>query len=188
MFISHNNEEIRTMEVLIAAGHSDSDPGAVNGKLTEAKLATELRDLVANKLRAVVGVKVVEDGLDGKNLPLIESIKLAAGRFAFELHFNAGPATALGVECISNTDKKVVSQKISQGIAAVLGTKVRGTQGWIDESKSQHSRLGFVRAGGVIIEVCFLSNNVEIAKYLEKKQLVADAIVKGILTNLPKQF
>jgi N-acetylmuramoyl-L-alanine amidase len=173
------------MEILVAAGHSMSDPGAVNGKWTEAKLATELRDLVAAEIRKLTTGSltiVKEDGEDGENWPLSESIKLARGRHAFEIHFNSVEnKAATGVECIGKLDKKWVCQKISNGIAAALGIKTRGELGWIDTSKSQHSRLGFVNANGVIIEVCFMSNNNELAKYLANKKAVAAAIALAIV-------
>ena len=59
--------------VLIAAGHSDTDPGAVANGHKEALMALELRDKVAAVLRAE-GFDVIEDGKDGQNLPLAESI------------------------------------------------------------------------------------------------------------------
>lgn len=171
------------MEILIAAGHSNTEPGAVNGKWREEDLATELRDMVADNIRKISTspVTVMEDGLDGDNKPLRDSIKLARGRHAFELHFNAASPAATGVECIGKLDKRWVCQKISAGIGNVLGLKLRGELGYIDTSKSQHSRLGFVEAGGVIVEVCFMSNDKELAAYLTNKKKVAEAIAAAIV-------
>ena len=56
-------------QILISAGHSNQDPGATANGVTEAGLALELRDLLADKLRAI-GCDVAEDGADGQNLPL----------------------------------------------------------------------------------------------------------------------
>lgn len=166
---------------LISAGHSETDPGAVNGRITESDLVTELRDIILKKLTEKK-VKAIGDGAKGENQPLAAAIKLANGRVSYELHFNASDNKgACGVESISQSRDQTVAQKISQGIAAVLGTKIRGDKGWIPQTASQHSRLGFVVAGGTIIEVCFISNEKELASYQAKKYLVADAIIKAIL-------
>ena len=168
------------MEVLISAGHSDTDPGAVANGQKEAKLAVELRDMVASRLRQM-GCKVVTDGGPGQNLPLNSAIIAAKNRFPVEIHFNAAAsADASGVECISLVSKRYQSQKLSQAVAGVLKNKVRGDGGWIDQSKSARGRLGFVQAGGLILEVCFLSNRQETAYYMANSAKVAQELAKTI--------
>lgn len=169
------------MQVLISAGHSATDPGAVNEhmKLTEAKLALDLRDSVAAELRRY-GVEVVEDGRDAENLPLAQAIKLVKGRTAVELHFNAGPSSAHGVEAISLPPQAGLARALSKAVASVLKTRVRGSDGWIDQSKSARGKLGFVQAGGIILEVAFISNDGEIGFYLANKGAVAKAIAATI--------
>lgn len=169
-------------KVLVAAGHSDTDPGAVNVvlKTTEAKEAVRLRDLVANELGAL-GIAVIEDGLDGKNQPLVEAIRLAKGAdLAVEFHFNAGPPTATGIECISQPKDKAFAKRLSAAISKATGGRLRGDAGWIDQSASQHSRLGFVVAGGVIVEVGFISNKADMLNYQAKYLVVAKAIASVI--------
>lgn len=168
------------MEVLISAGHSDSDPGAVANGQTEAKLALQLRDAVAAYLRQY-GLKVYEDGKDGQNLPLAEAIKLAKGRLAIELHFNsvANP-DASGVECIALPAMRYHAQRLSAAVAGVLKNKLRGDHGYIDQSKSARGRLGFVQAGGLILEVCFLSNKQETAYFMASSAKVAQELAKTI--------
>ena len=167
------------MEVLISAGHSDTDPGAVSNGHTEAKLALQLRDSVAAYLRQY-GVKVVEDGNDGQNLPLTDAIRLAKGRFAIEIHFNAGPESAAGVECIALPAMRYHAQRLAASVASVLRNKLRGDHGYIDQSKSARGRLGFVQAGGLILEVCFLSNRQETAYYMANSSKVAQELAKAI--------
>lgn len=169
------------MQIAITAGHSGTDPGAVNTslKLTEAGLATNLRDQVAALLR-LRGFTVVEDGADGENQPLKQALTLVKNRLAIELHFNAGPPTAKGVEAISLPKLRAFSCKLAQSVARTLKTKVRGMEGWIDQSQSQHPRLAFVQAGGVILEVCFISNNQEMIFYTANSSLVARSIVEVI--------
>lgn len=165
----------------ITAGHGGSDPGAVAGNVTERDLMTALRDIVADKLRAR-GHAVRTDGARGINDPLAAAIHLIAGSaVALELHCNASsnPA-ARGVEVISLPAQRATAQRIAQGIAKVLNTAVRGDAGWIDQSQSARGRLGFVQRGGLIVEVCFISNPAELAAYQALAWNVATAIVDAI--------
>ena len=163
--------------IVLTAGHSSTDPRACSGGYTEAGLMLELRDVTAEMLRDM-GHVVIEDGGDGENLPLRHAISLIEqGAIAVELHTNASdnPA-ARGVEAISLPDQRRLSQRLAQRVADVLGTRVRGAGGWIDQSQSARGRLGYVNAGGVILETFFISNPTERATYLERLPDVAMAI------------
>lgn len=171
-----------TKRVVITAGHSEVDPGAVNSrlKLTEAKLAVQLRDNVAGILKAK-GFYVVTDGAKGENQPLPKAIALIKGSaLAVEIHFNAGPLPANGVEAISLPVLRGAAQALSLAVSTATKTKIRGDGGWIDQTKSQHSRLGFVQAGGIILEVEFISHDNAMLVYGARSQAVADAIAATI--------
>lgn len=169
------------MIIVLTAGHSATDPGAVADGYSEADLMLELRDVAADALRAR-GHVVIEDGGDGENLPLRHAIGLIGqGAVAVELHTNASDnPSARGVESISLPNKRRFSQRLSAAVAEVLKTRVRGDQGWIDQSQSARGRLGFVNAGGVILETFFLSNPTERERYLSDPDAVAFAIAKAI--------
>jgi len=172
-------------QVFISAGHSNSDPGATANGTTEAALAVELRDMLAARLRAI-GVDVVEDGIDGQNLPLSTAVKMIAGKvLAVELHFNAAanPA-ATGVECISLPAKKVAAQRLAAVTAGTLGLKLRGASGWIDQSQSARGKLAFVQDGGLILEVCFISNPADLKAYRARLVALVNALaetIKGLI-------
>lgn len=161
-------------KLLISAGHSDKDPGAVAGSVTEAKLALELRDLIVKEM-SDSEVTIITDGRQGENLPLRDAISQIPGTdLAVEIHFNAaGAAFAQGVEAISLPEKKGISQKISASISSVLGSRLRGDSGWIDQSLSARGKLGFVNAGGIIVEVCFITNTMEMQHYQANKAKLA---------------
>lgn len=171
------------MKFVICAGHSNKDPGAVT-TYTESELVTELRNIVAKKLRDR-GHEVVTDGTGNINDDLKTAIALVnthKADLAVDLHFNASSnSAAKGVECIALVKHRGVAQRISKNIAGVLKTTVRGDNGWKTQEESARGKLGFVNAGGVIVEVCFLSNPVEMDNYISTKWLVAEAIVKGLL-------
>jgi N-acetylmuramoyl-L-alanine amidase len=166
----------------VTAGHGGSDPGAVAADgTTEAALMVQLRDIVAHKLRAA-GHKVRTDGDWRKNLPLPYALTLVPGsKVAIELHTNAFTnPQATGVETVALPKDRELAREISRRIAHVLGLPVRGAGGWIDQSQTARGRLGFVRAGGLVVEVFFLSNPNDFARYQERKWRVASAIVEAI--------
>lgn len=165
----------------VTAGHGGSDPGAVANGFAERDLMTHLRDVVAHKLRAR-GLSVRTDGEKGINDPLASAIHLIAGsQVAIELHTNASTnRSARGVEVISLPSQKAAAQRIAAGIARVLNTPVRGDAGWIDQSQSARGRLGFVARGGMVVEVFFISNPMELAAYQALSWNVASAIVDAV--------
>lgn len=170
------------MIITVTAGHGGRDPGAVapTGQ-TEAALMVELRDIVASKLRAE-GHTVRTDGGWRANLPLANALLLVPGSdMAIELHTNAAASPqAQGVEVVSLPAQKELARSIARRIAHTLEIPVRGAGGWIDQAQTHRGRLGFVRAGGLVVECFFLSNPDELAKYESRKWLVASAIVKAI--------
>ena len=170
-----------TRPYTVTAGHGGSDPGAVYDGMAERDLMAELRDIVASKLQAM-GHQVRTDGSARANLPLPHALTLVAGSAAaIELHTNAAtnPA-ATGVEVISLPAQRALAQRLARGIANVLQIPLRGAAGWIDQSQSARGRLGYVRAGGLVVEVFFLSNPTDRARYIERKWMVATAIAKAL--------
>lgn len=165
------------MRFAVTAGHGGSDPGAVAGAVCERDLMTELRDIVAVKLRGK-GAEVRTDGARWQNLPLVHALTLVPGTdWAIDLHTNASVNhAATGVEVVAMPKDKARAQRLAQAIANVLGLRVRGDAGWIDQTATARGRLGFVRAGGMVVECFFISNPVDLAVYQERKWLVAGAI------------
>jgi N-acetylmuramoyl-L-alanine amidase len=173
------------MKFTITAGHGSGDPGAVakTGE-TEAALMQELRNILADKLRAL-GHEVKTDGARWQNLPLVHAMTLVPGSHAaLELHTNAAenPA-ATGVEVVSLPEDRELARSVARAIAHTLELPVRGAGGWIDQSQTHRGRLGFVRVGGMVVEVFFLSNPVDLAKYQARKWLVASAIARVLTTG-----
>lgn len=169
--------------IIITAGHSNTDPGAVNKEHTEAAIVTDFRNMVGHYL-GEAGVKFATDGVGKENLPLRDAIKLIKpGCIAVEFHCNAHTnKSATGVETLSADKDKPLGAELCKAIADTLGIANRGAK---SEGSGQHSRLGFVRAGGIILELFFISNDAELNKYLEKKWLVAKAVA-GVLINAAK--
>lgn len=168
----------------VTAGHGAADPGAVVGKYNERDLMAELRDLVAAKLVAG-GHTARTDGKPWQNLPLVHALTLVPGAHcAIELHANAAAnLLATGVEVVALPRDKARAQRLAIAIADVLCIRVRGEGGWIDQTQSARGRLGFVRAGGLVVEVFFLSNPADLEKYLDRKERVAEAIAAALVLS-----
>ena len=81
------------------------------------------------------------------------------------------------MECISIPKDKELCQRLSNATVETTKDNVRGDNGWIDQSKSARGKLGFVEAGGIIVELFFLSNKGDLDRYEDVKWLVASAIV-----------
>lgn len=166
---------------LVSAGHSNKDPGAVANGVKESDIVVEARNIVRHKLESA-GFSVTTDGVGTENQPLASVIKLISGKsLAVEFHCNASTnALAGGVECISLPDKKKESQEIALAISKAMGIKLRGENGWIDQSASARGKLAFVSSGGIIVELFFISNPQELKTWQEKKWLICQAITDTI--------
>src|SRR5690606_23958665 len=121
----------------------------------EADIAVEFRNMVAFYLDRE-GVEFETDGKGTDNYPLAQAAKMARLHdIAVEFHCNAGPASATGAEALSDADDERLAAKLSRAVADGLGIEDRGAK---PENAGQHHRLAFVRAGGIILELFFLTN------------------------------
>jgi N-acetylmuramoyl-L-alanine amidase len=172
--------------VTITAGHGGSDPGAVNGNVTEAEIATDMRNMIKLYLERK-GVTVRTDGKGSDNQSLTNAIRLISGsKVAIELHCNAfSKPSAGGVEALAQPKDKTLCQKLCKAVSRVMGVSIRGAEGGFkSEGSGQHSRLGYVRNGGIILELFFISNPVELQTYQARKWLVARELADVIAAHV----
>ncbi|WP_111859389.1 N-acetylmuramoyl-L-alanine amidase [Acinetobacter sp. CFCC 10889] len=169
--------------VTVTAGHSNVDPGAVNGKFKEAELVTKFRNAVAHYLKEA-NIAIKTDGVGTDNQNLNTAIKLIKGSdVAIEFHMNAAAnKSAYGIETIALPKDKKLAQDLSKVVAKAFNSKLRGDEGWIDQSQSARGKLGFISNGGLIVELGFISNEAELKTFNEKYWLaardVADVLIK----------
>ena len=150
--------------IVLTAGHSNTDPGAVNGSDREADIAQDMRNITASILRNDYGFTVKTDGEDKGNLPLREAVKLIRGSdVAIEFHTNAAASkAATGVEALSTPKNKRWCQVLSKAVADATGWKLRGEGGFKPDNAGQHSRLAYAQAGGIVFEPFFISNDADL--------------------------
>ena len=162
--------------ILLSAGHSNTDPGAVAQGRREADIAVEFRNMVSFYLMRE-GVPHVTDGKGTDNYPLKEAAKMAALHdFAVEFHCNAAAShKAGGAEVLAGKDDMGLAAKLSEAIATALKIPNRGAK---PENAGQHHRLAFVQAGGVIVELFFLTSPTDLKAYYDRKWLAAQAVAE----------
>lgn len=170
--------------IYISAGHGGGDVGAVNPRLNlkEADLAVKLRNAVVHYLKEAE-VPYNTDGFATANQPLRQALPGAkAAKHAVEIHFNAAEArSASGVEALAGGHNKALAQKLCQAVVDVTGSKLRGDKGYKPENAGQHHRLAFVQAGGIILEVEFISNDEAMKVYNDAYWRVAKNIAQVLI-------
>ena len=168
--------------VTVTAGHSNKDPGAVNGKFKEAELVSQFRNAVAYYLREA-GIQYKTDGVGILNQDLNAAIKLIKGSsVAVEFHMNAAASKqANGVETIALPKDKKLAQDLSKAVADAFGSRLRGDNGWIDQSQSARGKLGFISNGGLIVELGFISNEEELFQFNARYWSAAKAVAKVLI-------
>lgn len=166
--------------IYLSAGHSNDDPGAVAFNRKEADIVSEFRNLVSFYL---MRAKVLHDvdGAGTVNIPLAATVKEMRGHHpALEFHCNAGPRAATGVETLQATKDFDLGAKLCSVIASTLNIRNRGAK---SEDSGQHHRLAFVQAGGIIVELFFISNEHDLASYDARKWLLAKAVAEVLIAH-----
>lgn len=172
--------------IVLTAGHSNTDPGAVNGSDREADIAQDIRNIVASILRDDYGLTVRTDGEGKGNLPLREAVKLIRGSdVAVEFHTNAAASkAATGVEALSTPKNKRWCQVLSRAVADATGWKLRGEGGYKPDNAGQHSRLAYAQAGGIVFEPFFISNDADLKLFKERKWIICRAVADAVAREL----
>lgn len=171
-------------KIFLSAGHSNSkngrDRGASGNGFIEGEETVKMRTRIAEILKSRFGVDAIMDGNDTILKDSINFFKklTAPDSIVLDIHFNAGPPTAVGTETLVPRDviedELSLAKQLSEGVAEVLGTPLRGNfrgvKGVRSEAESQHKSLGWMRLSGcnVLMEVDFISNKKAMETYVEK--------------------
>ncbi|MDI1430149.1 N-acetylmuramoyl-L-alanine amidase [Polyangium sorediatum] len=160
--------------------------------VNESTLTKELRNLTVQKLalsqfQARKATVAIDDDNDSLRR-VIKKIKSTQDDVVCELHFNSGNRTDSGVLAIhpeKATEKELeLAQNIADTLSSIMGLrKVPGAKpgqpaGMWSERETRHKTLGIMRPKGtnVLVEVCYLSNPFDIARYDLHKEDVALAL------------
>lgn len=175
--------------LFISAGHHSKhpirqDPGAISQKgVKEGDLTIEFRDLVSHEL-TLLGAKHVKD-LDNEVLQqYVNRIQTGSSSVVVEFHFDAGPPTATGSTSLTEVDAdrldKAFAKELVDTTSSILGIKNRGVK---TEADTRHGRLALMKEDGLVclLELAFISNEDDLAKYNSRKKELARAIAQILI-------
>jgi N-acetylmuramoyl-L-alanine amidase len=182
-------------KIYISAGHSPKQPGASGNGYKEELLTIELRDLIVAELK-LLGVNPIIDSNENALTHSIAFFKNLVGSesIVLDIHFNASAIpTAKGTETLIPKDYNLfeyeLATDLSHVMSYVLGTPKRGTNGVKTELESHHGSLGWMRLKGnnVLLEVCFISNPIEMNEYEAKKEVLAKGLASVLFSHSKKK-
>ena len=184
---------LKKLNIAISAGHSTNpkrDRGAASGKLIEGELASKSRSIIISYINKK-GYSVLSDGDD---TILADSMKYFKGKtnentIVLDIHFNAGPATAKGIEVlipsVSTGTERKIAEKLATIISSFTKSPLRGVKGVKTEAESHHGKLGWMAIAGqnVLIEMEFISNPDAMKTYLSKETEINEAIAQYLINE-----
>jgi N-acetylmuramoyl-L-alanine amidase len=158
-----------------SAGHNNFDPGAVYNGIKEADKTKELRNLISKHLGTH---KHITDYDCETNRQHQNRIKPGSGSVLADHHFDASPNTTVSgvgvfVATNANANSLAMAKEVAEGLSKIMGIPNRGVK---TEAQSGRGRLGILHLGAgiaILVEVCFLSNPCDMAKYEANKEKVA---------------
>ena len=173
--------------IFISAGHNPNgikvDNGAVANGYTEANLAINFRELVEIEL-SKLKMQFVTDRDDERLAQYLERIKTGNASVVLEFHFDAAAnPKATGATSIIGVDADrldiAFAREIVNCTSTILGIKNRGV---ISEAQSHRGRLGLMRENGIVslLELCFITNKLDLERYFKNKFVLAREIAKII--------
>lgn len=177
--------------IYISAGHNPGlsvrsgkiDPGAIGCGKREADLTVIQRDLTITELERL-GAKYIKDENNESLGEYLQRIKTGTGSVITEFHFDAGPPTATGATAIIGNDAdrldKAFAKELVDVTASILKIKNRGV---ITEGQSHRGSLGLMRETGIValLEIGFISNCEDVAKWEANKQTLATAYARLLI-------
>lgn len=169
--------------IILDAGHSITEPGAVANNTTEAKEAIKIRDMLIPLLKQNFEVIVVPD-----NLNLIQSINWVNSKcpnlddgLALAIHLNASGGHGAETLYYAGEEKsRKIAQTIIDKYCSLTRFRNRGAK---PDSSTRHGRLGWIRdikPWSCLIECCFIDTPEDINKLQEEYEEITWALYSAI--------
>lgn len=172
------------MTAFLSAGHNTKglrDPGAVSGKYVEAELTEDFKKIIVPIVKGFK-VNVITDNDNERLAEYLKRIQTGAGSVVLEFHFDAAAnSSATGTTVLIGGDAdrldRAFATELAQATSEVLNIRNRGV---ISETESHRGRLGLMREQGTValLEICFISNPLDMIKYEANKIELATRIAK----------
>jgi N-acetylmuramoyl-L-alanine amidase len=197
------------MKIFLTAGHDVRSNGKGTGafgiehpahggkKIDEAVEAVWMRDAITAHLN-LHGLKVNNDRNQDGLSSVLTWLRSTAGQgdWCIEIHFNAGPATATGTECVVADNHVPAEAQMARGICRAINQasgirvreRIKGRKGVVLERETPRGRLAYLHnpavAYNIIVEVCFITSKSDVEKYFANRKAIAIAIAEHIIYNL----
>lgn len=173
-------------KIYIGVGHGGTDPGAVtkDKKRKEKDYTLKIATAVASLLKAA-GHEVKQSRTTDITFPTEKKLADAKSfkpELAIDIHLNAFNEKAYGTEVYyrsGDAKGKTLATDICSKICATIGTHNRGAK----PNTPGFSMVAYTGWVGLLIEVCFLDNDNDMAKLDINK--AAKAIADAILNQYP---
>lgn len=164
-------------KLIISAGHGGNDPGASGNGFIERELTIELRDLIVAEFKLLNIAPLVDDNRNA----LSQTLTWLRGKFGskdilLDIHWNASSnPDAKGSEIIVPDVVSSFEKILANGLLKVftdLGFRDRGVK---HESLTARKSLAWMKpaAENILIEVCFISNTLDMKLYQANKHTIA---------------
>lgn len=178
------------MKIFISAGHRGKGTGAI-GFIDEGAECISLRNKIVADLKSIApGATVIVDDDKAQLSSVVNSINKQSSSqdISLDIHFNSfSNSSANGCEVLVSQFASESTRSMANGllnvVAATLGIYSRGVK---KESAGQHNKLAMlsgIKPKAMLLEVCFVSNASDAAKYQQNKDALSMNIAK-YLKNL----
>lgn len=179
------------MNIYLSAGHRGGGTGANTRNGREAELTIMFRNKLYRLLlpRLSGAHRIMLDKDTEEESKVIRHINNFCGKkgVAIEFHFDASSnESASGSSVFIADEASVKSRHIAEDLAPLIsdiaGVKNRGVR---TEKQTAHKIIGFLRqtkCPSVLIELCFLSNDSDMAKFNSSVDRLAGAMCEYILS------
>lgn len=182
-------------KIFISAGHSNRhsrDRGASGNGFIEGVLMAEFRELLvrALKQKGVTPYVDKDDSIFSETINYFRNLTTNSC-IVLDLHTNAASPQAQGTETLVPATPsdfeldlaEALSLVVSQELDIPLRGRTQGRSGVKTELQSHHGRLSWMRLTGenVLMELFFISNAAEVAKYQERKVRVANRVAEVLI-------
>lgn len=162
--------------IFVTAGHSNQDPGASGNGYTEAALTKEFRDLVLLQLKNM-GIAAWFDNDNDTLATVLHKMTPSESDVCLDIHFNAGPIGATGVEVIiadrhTNAETGAATRMCVKA-AQIMGIRNRGVKTESDTARKLIGILHNEKGINLLIEIGFISNAADLKAYHSKKRELA---------------
>ena len=176
-------------KVALSAGHSNQngkDNGAVYHGRVEGKETVKLRSDLVKKLKdhGIIANADVDSNVTFETVKLFKEY-FGEHDIVIDIHFNASSSpSATGVEVLIPTKYSTMEYAMAVDMASVisyaLGIRNRGVK---REDESARGKLLFmsINAETILIEICFISNKTDMARYDTNYNKLVDKIAEVIL-------